>query len=95
MADGLITFGKHCGQPASEIPLKYLIWAASSLAQPPKCVVEELKRRASQHGSREAVEASAAVSSILFKRSTKKGRKRRGKWFRQKRKQQQQARPAS
>lgn len=84
MADGLITFGKHVGEPASEVPLRYLIWAASSLASPPPCVIEELKRRADQHGSREAVEASAAVSSLLFKGSTKKGKKRKGKWLRKK-----------
>jgi hypothetical protein len=82
MADGLMTFGRHLGQPASEMPLRYLLWAASSLATPPECVVEELKRRASLHGSREAVEAAAAVSSLLFKGSTKKAKKRKGKWRR-------------
>jgi hypothetical protein len=84
MADGTITFGKYVGYLASEVPLQYLIWASSSLASPPQCVIDELKRRADMHGSRDSVEAAAAVSSLLFKGSTKKGKRRKGKWLRQK-----------
>lgn len=84
MSYELMDFGKHVGQPASEVPLEYLVWAAGSLADPPSCVVNELKRRADRHGSREAVEAGAAVASLLFTRSTKSGKKRRGKRRRQK-----------
>ena len=82
MTDGLMTFGRHRGELASEVPLEYLLWAVSSLADPAPCVVEELKRRSEQHGMRGAIEAAAAVSSLLYKRQTKRGKKRRGKWLR-------------
>lgn len=84
MSDAVMTFGKHTGERTAEVPLEYLLWAANSLADPPQCVVEELKRRASMHGSRGAVEAAAAVSSLLFRGSTKHGKKRKGEWLRRK-----------
>ena len=84
MPEAVMTFGKHRGERVEEVPLEYLLWAASSLADPPPCVVEELKRRAGMHGSRGAVEAASAVASLLFSQSTKKGKARKSKWKRRK-----------
>lgn len=72
---GVITFGKHRGLPACDVPLDYLVWATESMARPPVCVLEELRRRASLHGSRAALEAQAALNGFGF-RSAKRGRKK-------------------
>ena len=62
-----INFGKHKGELLSVVPCEYLIWCAENMADPPKCVVEELARRSTQHGSRQAANAAAAVASLLFR----------------------------
>lgn len=59
-------FGKYRGLPACDVPIDYLIWAADTHGQPHKCVVDELRRRASRHGTREALAAASALSSLAF-----------------------------
>lgn len=85
MSDTTMTFGRHRGEPASEVPIKYLLWAASSMPTPPPCVVEELTRRASRHGSREAIDAASAVSSLAYRQAKTPGKKKKKKWRRFKR----------
>lgn len=58
----LMTFGRHRGDPACDVPLKYLVWAVESMARPPACVIDELRRRAERHGSRDSIPAQAALS---------------------------------
>lgn len=82
MTAATMTFGRHRGEPANEVSIEYLLWAASSMPTPPPCVVEELKRRAEKHGSREAVDAAAAVSSLIYRQAKTKGKKKRKQWRR-------------
>jgi hypothetical protein len=73
-----MTFGKHEGEPSSDVPVGYLIWAAAAMETPPECVVNELRRRAGQFGSRSAIEAGAALAGLMF-RQHKSQRKRHRK----------------
>lgn len=70
-----MTFGRHAGDPCCDVPLDYLIWVASNVPDVPKCVVTELRRRSDNHGSRDAVKATAAISGLMFRSATKKNRK--------------------
>lgn len=72
---GVISFGKHRGLPACDVPLDYLVWATESMAKPPACVLDELRRRAALHGSRSSLEAQAALNGFGF-RSAKRGRRK-------------------
>lgn len=75
MEVGTFTFGKHRGLPACDVPMEYLLWAVESMATPPDCVMAELRRRASQYGSRWAVEAQAALNGLGY-RGRKKARRK-------------------
>jgi hypothetical protein len=79
MTDSRMTFGKHKGLPVSDVPLAYLVWASQKLTNTPRCVVDELERRAGMHGTREAVDAAAAVSKLRLDRGLKK-RKKKARW---------------
>jgi hypothetical protein len=71
----LMTFGKHRGDPACDVPLDYLVWAMESMAKPPACVLDELRRRAGRYGSRDAVPAQAALSGFGVRGHRKASRK--------------------
>ena len=75
MEVGTFTFGKHRGLPACDVPMEYLLWAVESMATPPECVLEELRRRAAQYGSRWAVEAQAALNGLGY-RGAKRARRK-------------------
>ena len=70
---GVISFGKHRGLPASEVPFAYLAWATRTMAAPPACILDELRRRASLHGTRDSLPAQAALSGH-WHRSARKSR---------------------
>lgn len=74
---GVFEFGKYRGLPSCDVPLSYLLWAVDTHAEPHRCVIEELRRRAGLHGSREAVAASAAIGSLAFRQSRTARRKPR------------------
>ena len=74
MECGVISFGKHRGLPACDVPLDYLVWATETMARPPECVMEELRRRASLYGTREALEAQSVLNGYGH-RVAKRGRK--------------------
>lgn len=61
----VMTFGRHKGDPASDVPLRYLLWAMGSMESPPACVTDELRRRAGRHGTRDSIPAQAALSGFL------------------------------
>lgn len=71
----LMTFGRHRGDPACDVPLDYLVWAMESMAKPPACVLNELRRRAERYGSRDAVPAQAALSGFGIRAHRKASRK--------------------
>lgn len=73
------SFGKYRGLPACDVPISYLVWATETMAEPHSCVMDELKRRAAQLGSREAIQAQAVVSALLFSKGRRKKAKRSGK----------------
>lgn len=64
MKCGVMSFGKHRGLPACDVPLDYLVWATASMARPPACVMDELRRRASLHGTRDALEAQSVLNGF-------------------------------
>ncbi len=66
---GTFTFGKHRGLPSCDVPMKYLEWAMETMASPHQCVIDELRRRASCAGSRDAIAAQAAIGAFDFKRA--------------------------
>jgi hypothetical protein len=75
-----MNFGKHKGELVSLVPTDYLIWCVDNMKRPPKIVIAELERRASLHGTRDAVAAASAVSAVAFQQArpkTKRGSKRR------------------
>lgn len=71
-----MNFGKHKGEFVSLVPTDYFIWCAENMAIPPKIVVAELERRASLHGTRDALAAACAVSGLAFSQAQPK--KKRG-----------------
>jgi hypothetical protein len=71
----LMTFGRHRGDPACDVPLRYLVWAMESMACPPPCVINELRRRAASYGSRDSINAQAALSGHGVKSHRKAKRK--------------------
>jgi hypothetical protein len=75
----VMTFGRHRGDPACDVPLRYLVWAMESMASPPACVVDELRRRAGRYGSRDGVAAQAALSGLAFKGRRKAAKKLRNR----------------
>lgn len=75
----VMTFGRHKGLPSCDVPIEYLLWAANTLGTPPRCVIDELKRRAERHGTRESVAAASAVCSLAFRPASKSRRKHRRK----------------
>lgn len=86
-----MTFGKHKGLPCCDVPIEYLLWAADTLGAPPQCVIDELKRRAERHGTRESVAAASAVCSLAFKPAEKNRRKHRRKMIKRERKRAKRA----
>lgn len=74
----VMTFGKHRGDPACDVPLSYLVWAMESMASPPACVLGELRRRAERHGSRDSIAAQAALSGYGV-RSHRRAKKKAAK----------------
>lgn len=80
-----MTFGKHKGLPCCDVPIEYLCWAADTLGAPPQCVIDELKRRAERHGTREAIAAASAVSSLAFKPVADNRRRYRRKMIKRRR----------
>jgi hypothetical protein len=81
MDSNIFDFGMHKGQPACDVPIDYLTWAATAMRSPPACIVMELRRRAALHGTRDAVEAVAAVSALGFRQARKAKRRRKHNWF--------------
>ena len=78
MESAVITFGKHKGLLASEVPIDYLAWAVKTLKRPPSCLLPELERRASLHGTRDALTALETLSSIRCRTIRKK--QHRSRW---------------
>lgn len=70
-------FGKHRGLPACDVPLSYLAWALDAMPKVPPCILEELRRRAASHGSRQAVEAQAVLSNWGYRSARKRVRRAR------------------
>ena len=66
------TFGKYKGELMENLPVEYLAWCLMNMPYPPVSVTDELVRREKKHGSRDAVEAAAALSNALWKSTTKK-----------------------
>jgi hypothetical protein len=75
MDDDKMTFGRYRGMPASAVPVEYLAWATATLRDPPANVLRELQRRSERGGTREAVEAQAALTSRAFRPRQKRPRK--------------------
>jgi hypothetical protein len=75
MDDDRMTFGRYRGMPASEVPVEYLAWAMESMRNLPACVIGELRRRASGAGTRDVLEAQAAMNCRTFHRKRKRPRK--------------------
>lgn len=69
---GVFNFGKHRGTPACDVPIDYLVWAMESLPRPPACVVDELRRRAARHGSRDALAAQASLGGFGYRKARSK-----------------------
>jgi hypothetical protein len=75
MDDEKMTFGRYRGMPASAVPVEYLAWATTQLRNPSATVLRELQRRSERAGSRDAVEAQAALASRAFRQPRKRPRK--------------------
>ena len=75
MDDERMTFGRYRGMPASAVPVEYLSWATAKLRNPPATVLRELHRRSERAGTRDAVEAQAALASRAFRPPRKRPRK--------------------
>ena len=78
MESQILNFGKYKGTPVSEVFIEYLVWAAKTLKRPQGCIILELERRATLHGTRDSLTALEALSSIKC-RTTRK-RRHKGKW---------------
>lgn len=77
-----MTFGKHKGLPACDVPLDYLIWCTESMPRVPQVVMDELKRRSAFSAA-----AGQAVSSLMFLAAADKKKKvRRWRKLRKRRK---------
>ncbi len=59
-------FGRYGGRPPSAVPVRYLAWVSTNMRNPPPNVLRELQRRSEQAGTRDAVEAQAALSNKAF-----------------------------
>jgi hypothetical protein len=81
----IINFGNHKGQHACDVPIDYLVWASSAMQKPRPCIVVELKRRAERLGTRDAVEACAALSALRFRQARKAKPRNHRPWLSKKR----------
>lgn len=75
MEVGTFSFGKYRGWPACDIPVEYLVWALETMGSPPAEVLQELRRRAARHGSRDAITAQAVLSGLTYKKARQAKRK--------------------
>lgn len=81
MDSDIINFGNHKGQHACEVPIDYLVWAATAMQKPRPCIVLELRRRADLQGTRDAVEACAALSALSFRQARKAKPRKHRPWL--------------
>jgi hypothetical protein len=77
MEVGTFSFGKYRGWPACDVPVEYLSWALETMSSPPYEVLEELKRRASRFGSRDAITAQTILGGLTYRKARKTKRKAR------------------
>jgi len=77
MEVGTFSFGKYRGWPACDVPVEYLVWALETMARPPAEVLDELKRRASRLGSRDAITARTVLGGLTFRKAKQAKRKAR------------------
>lgn len=87
MSEVMMKYGKHKGLPMTEVPMSYLTWYVANIATPAGYIVDELKRRSEQYGSRDALVAASALSSLLYTQAAGKssGRRQRKKKLRRNR----------
>lgn len=78
MSGEVMKAGKHKGQLVVDVPIEYFAHHVRYTATPARYVIEELERRSKMLGSRDALEASAILSKLLFRQSdrSKAGRKK-------------------
>ena len=90
-----VKFGKkYKGELISDVPVEYLAYAFRINKSPPKELLYELRERASRHGTRDSLEATAALADYEYRTrpSRKKKKKktkntaRKGNGFKKKRK---------
>ena len=63
-------YGKHKGLSIKEVPVEYLSWLLKRTDKPPTYIMEELNRRANNHGSRDAIYAAEVLGSVMVKQAT-------------------------
>ena len=62
--------GKHKGLTVKEVPVEYLSWLLKRTPKPPTYLMEELNRRANNHGSRDAIYAAEVLGAVMVKQAT-------------------------
>lgn len=72
METAIIDFGRYKGRPVCDVPVDYLGWAVTAMRHPPASIVMELKRRAQLHGTKDAIDAAAAVSALGFQKARRR-----------------------
>ena len=90
-----VDFGKkYKGELICNVPVEYLAYALRINKSPPKELLDELRERASRHGTRDSLEATAALADYEYrtrpnrkkKKKKTKNTTRKGNGFKKKRK---------